>query len=216
MRKIRSYVIRTGRLTPGQRRALEEYWPAFGLDPDEGPLDAKQIFGNDNSLVVEVGFGMGDSLAEMAATNPETNFVGIEVHRPGVGHLLRLAHEKSLGNLRIYCADVLEVFNRCIEPASVDRIQIFFPDPWPKKRHHKRRLINREFAAQMEEKLKPGGLVHIATDWADYGNQIRETLSGVGRLKAVSPPRRPRTKYEHRGLRLGHDVIEVAWRKRDA
>lgn len=216
MRQIRSYVIRTGRLTPGQRRALEKYWPTFGLDPDASPLDAKHVFGNDNPLVVEVGFGMGDSLAEMAAADPGMNFVGIEVHRPGVGHLLRLAHERSLENLRIYCADVMEVFNRCIESASVDRIQIFFPDPWPKKRHHKRRLISREFGAQIEEKLKPGGIVHIATDWANYGAQISETLSGIRSLRAVSPPRRPRTKYESRGLGLGHEVIEIACRKRDA
>ncbi len=212
-RPIRTYVLRTGRMTTGQRRAFERDWPDFGLEVREGAIDTRKVFGNDNPLAIEIGFGMGDSLVEMAVDNPSTNFIGIEVHRPGVGHLLRLAREAGISNLRVYCADAIEVLEQCIQPSFVDRIQILFPDPWPKKRHHKRRLINAAFGALLESRLRPGGVLHIATDWAPYGDQIIEILSGIDGLRAIAPPARPVTKYERRGRRLGHDVRELAFEK---
>lgn len=215
-RPIRSFVIRAGRITTGQRRALEENWAEYGLNVEDGFLDPGTEFGNTRPLVIEIGFGMGDSLLEMAEDHPDMNFVGIEVHRPGTGHLLRLAKEKDITNLRVYCADTITVMENCIEPDSVDRIQVFFPDPWPKKRHHKRRLLNDEFVTCMERRLAPGGVVHIATDWQPYGEEILTLLSKFRTLKAVTPPPRPLTKYERRGRRLGHDVTEIAFEKRPA
>lgn len=212
-RSIRSFVIRAGRITTGQRRALEENWSEYGLNPEDGPLDPVAEFGNTNPLVIEIGFGMGDSLREMAEHHHDMNFVGIEVHRPGTGHLLRLAKEKGITNLRVYCADTVSVLENCIPPGSVDRIQIFFPDPWPKKRHHKRRLINAEFVRCIEARLATGGLVHIATDWKPYGDEIQALLSAVQTLNPGTPPPRPLTKYERRGRRLGHNVTELAYEK---
>lgn len=213
-RSIRSFVIRAGRMTTGQRRALEENWPEYGLNVEDGWLDPAAEFANQNPLVVEIGFGMGDSLLQMAEENPGMNFVGIEVHRPGVGHLLRLAAEKGITNLRVYCADTTSVFEGAIPAGSVDRIQIFFPDPWPKKRHHKRRLLNAEFVSRIEHALAPGGTIHIATDWAPYGEKIDALMLESGTLKPVLPPSRPLTKYEKRGKRLGHKVMDLAFEKR--
>ncbi|MEX2488332.1 MAG: tRNA (guanosine(46)-N7)-methyltransferase TrmB [Pseudomonadales bacterium] len=210
---IRSFVIRAGRMTTGQRRALEENWPKYGLSVEDGRLDPVAEFGNKNPLTVEIGFGMGDSLLQMAEEHAAMNFIGVEVYRPGVGHLLRLAAEKGITNLRVYCADTVKVFESAIAARSVDRIQIFFPDPWPKKRHHKRRLLNREFMTRIEHCLALGGMVHIATDWAPYGEEIRALMLESGTLEPVSVPARPLTKYEKRGNRLGHEVVELAFKK---
>lgn len=198
-------------MTEGQRRALAELWEAFGLDVDRGLVKPLDVFGNEYPLVVEIGFGMGDSLFDMAHANPDENFIGIEVHRPGVGHLLRRADEAGIGNLRVFNADSVEVLRRCFDVASIDRLQIFFPDPWHKKRHHKRRLVNPRFAAMAQEKLKPGGILHIATDWPPYAEDIEAVLAEVPGMARVEAPSRTQTKYERRGLKLGHKVADLAW-----
>jgi tRNA (guanine-N7-)-methyltransferase len=214
-REIRSYVIREGRMSPGQRRALIEYWPQYGLNLADGKVDPVRIFTNDHPLVLEIGFGMGDSLLEMAAAEPATNFIGIEVHRPGVGHLLINASEAGLTNLRVFNADSKDVVEQCIVDACLDRIQVFFPDPWHKKRHHKRRLIALPFVQLLREKLKPNGVLHIATDWTPYAEKIRETLRHIPAMQPVTPPARPVTKYERRGVALGHDVTDLAYQRTD-
>ena len=200
-------------MTQGQRKALETHWGRYGLDPDEGALDPGKVFGTSRPVVVEIGFGMGDSLFEMAQQQPDNNFIGIEVHRPGVGHLLNLAASAALENLRVYNADSVPVLDRCIASASLDRVQVFFPDPWHKKRHHKRRLIGPSFATTLHERLKTGGIVHVATDWPDYAENIRETMAGIPYFESVSPPGRPVTKYERRGIAHGHPIIDLAWRR---
>jgi tRNA (guanine-N7-)-methyltransferase len=213
-RQIRSWVRREGRMTDGQRRALEDHWLAYGLDLGEGPIDPVECFGRRAPLVVEIGFGMGDSLFAMAKADPGTDFLGIEVHRPGVGHLLSLVAAEGLSNVRVFNADGVDVMEQAIPPSSVDRIQIFFPDPWHKKRHHKRRLITREFAQTLSRCLKPGGTVHVATDWPEYAESIREAFAGLHQMPAVSPPARVVTKYERRGVGLGHEITDLAYRKR--
>lgn len=198
-------------MTDGQKKALVDHWARFGLDLDAGPIDPHEIFGNDHRLVIEIGFGMGDSLAETVANDPATNFIGIEVHRPGVGHLLGIAATAEFDNLKVFNADSVAVLANCIPDSSTDVVQIFFPDPWHKKRHHKRRLVTSTFAALVRDKLKPGGIFHIATDWPDYAGSIQEALESAGGLTQVSPPKRPVTKYERRGQRLGHDISDLAW-----
>ncbi len=210
---VRSYVIRAGRMTEGQRRALESLWPRFGLDVEDGLIDPIAIFGIQAPLTIEIGFGMGASLIEMAATAPERHFIGIEVHPPGVGHLLIEAAEKNLTNLRVFNDDGVPVLTNAIPCDCADVIQIFFPDPWHKKRHHKRRLISREFAELLVSRLKPGGVIHIATDWAPYATSIREVMGMVDVLVETQPPSRPETKYEQRGIRLGHEVFDLAWQR---
>lgn len=205
-RAVRSFVIREGRFTPSQRKNLERHWPEYGIDAEADPLAR---FERRQPLVVEVGFGMGDSLFESARLAPECNFLGVEVHRPGVGHLLGLAGNAGLTNLRVAVADAREVLARLPE-ASVTRVQVYFPDPWPKKRHHKRRLIQPEFVAAVVARLVPGGVLHIVTDWAAYAEWIDEVLAGFGQLTPVAPPTRVTTKYEQRGLRLGHAITEFA------
>ena len=199
-------------MTPGQRRALDEHWPRYGLDVDDGPVDVCTAFDRDAPVTIEIGFGMGDSLFEMASTQPGRNFIGVEVHAPGVGHLLIRASEAGLDNLRVFNADGIDVIERAIADGCADTIQVFFPDPWHKKRHHKRRLLGREFMARLVAKLKWGGCLHIATDWLPYAEEIRETAASIPGIEAVSPPPRPRTKYEQRGIRLGHEVTDLAWR----
>jgi len=220
-RPIRSYVLRMGRLTDGQQRAFDEHWPRFGLSQADGPLDYAAVFGRDASRVLEIGFGMGQSLVAMAAAAPATDFIGIEVHRPGVGKLLHSMEEKGVGNIRIYCHDAVEVLRDCIAPASLDTIQIFFPDPWHKKRHQKRRLIQPAFAEQLVAYLKPGGILHLATDWENYAGQMLEVLSATPGLEntagagsyAPKPESRPLTKFEQRGERLGHGVWDLLFRR---
>jgi tRNA (guanine-N7-)-methyltransferase len=217
--RIRSYVLRTGRMTPVQRSALEEHWHRWGLEYDGCELAYDAVFGRSGPLVLEIGFGMGQSLVATAAAKSETNFIGIEVHKPGVGKLLHSMQERGVDNIRIYCHDAVEVLRDCIPDASLDGIQIFFPDPWHKKRHNKRRLIQTPFVAQLTSKLKPGGILHLATDWEDYARQMMDVLgatddlsntSGVGQF-APRPEHRPLTKFEMRGERLGHGVWDLVF-----
>jgi len=220
-RPIRSYVLRMGRLTDGQQRAFDEHWPRFGLSQADGPLDYAAVFGRDASRVLEIGFGMGQSLVAMAAAAPATDFIGIEVHRPGVGKLLHSMEAEGVENIRIYCHDAVEVLRDCVPPASLDTIQIFFPDPWHKKRHQKRRLIQPAFAEQLVAYLKPGGILHLATDWENYAGQMLEVLSATPGLEntagagsyAPKPESRPLTKFEQRGERLGHGVWDLLFRR---
>lgn len=220
-RKIRSFVLRAGRLTPGQQKALDDFWPIKGLDVDSGIIDPKQVFGRNAPLVLEIGFGMGASFVQMAQDAPEKDFIGIEVHRPGVGRTLGLSTELGLNNIRIYCDDAIEVLAQCISDESVDTVQLYFPDPWHKKKHHKRRILQPDFIQQIRKKLKVGGVFHMATDWENYAEHMMEHMSaadgfinqsGQG-LFAERPDFRPRTKFENRGERLGHGVWDLLFEK---
>ncbi|MDZ7686709.1 MAG: tRNA (guanosine(46)-N7)-methyltransferase TrmB [Gammaproteobacteria bacterium] len=212
-RAIRSYVIRKGRMTDGQRRALNDDWPRFGLDLEDGLIDPQRRFAVDRPLTIEIGFGMGDSLFELAHSQPERNFIGIEVHPPGVGHLLIRASEAGLDNLKLFNADGIDVMRDAIPESCAEQILIFFPDPWHKKKHHKRRLLNRDYFTLLASRLQPGGIIHIATDWEPYAESIREATLEIESLEPVDPPARPKTKYEQRGRCLGHEVTDLAWRK---
>jgi tRNA (guanine-N7-)-methyltransferase len=195
-------------MTPGQKRALEEAWPTYGLETNNGLLDISVLFPS-GPVVLEIGFGMGDSLFEMASNNPDNNYIGVEVHKPGVGHLLNRAENDELQNLKVFAEDSIDVLKLSIPETSLDVVQIFFPDPWHKKKHHKRRLINPEFVALVASRLKPEGILHIATDWADYAESIEETMQA---WPAVPVPVRVETKYERRGKRLEHEVFDFAYR----
>ena len=220
-RRIRSYVLRTGRMTPGQERAYEENWSRWGLVHADGPLDFDTCFGRPGPKVLEIGFGMGQSLVEMAAAAPDNNFVGIEVHKPGVGRLLHSMVDEGVNNVRVYCHDAVEVLRDCIADETLNTVQIFFPDQRNKKRHHKRRLIQPEFVTQLTRKLKSGGILHLATDWQQYAEQMMEVLTAAeGLSNSVGPeqfsPRpddRPLTKFEARGERLGHGVWDLLFVK---
>lgn len=218
-RPIRSFVLRPGRMTEGQRRAMEENWSHWGLEHDGGVFEPARSFAGSGPLVLEIGFGMGQSLAEMAQAAPATNFIGIEVHRPGVGKLMHIMERERIENIRIYCDDAVAVLRDCIAEDSVDTIQIFFPDPWHKKRHHKRRLIQAPFIEQLVSRLKPGGRLHLATDWENYAEQMLELLCANPDLSNSSPTggyverplHRPLTKFEKRGQRLGHGVWDLVF-----
>ncbi len=212
-KQIRSYVIRKGRISDGQRRALAELWDQYGLESSDGLIDPSAQFETDQAVTIEIGFGMGDSLVQMAAEDPTRNFIGMEVHTPGIGHLLREADERGLTNLKVYSEDSIGVFEQCIPDESIACVQIFFPDPWPKKRHHKRRLIQGEFLGLILPRLKRGGILHIATDWEPYAEWIRELLHQHDGFVFADAPVRPNTKYELRGLGLGHSVTDIAARK---
>jgi tRNA (guanine-N7-)-methyltransferase len=215
-KRIRSFVRRQGRITPGQSKALQELLPQFGLDPLQ-PLDARAVFGRTSPLYVEIGFGNGETLAHLAETRPEHDFIGIEVHPPGVGHLLLELERRALNNVRVYTQDAVEVLERCIPDASLAGLFVFFPDPWHKKRHQKRRLINADFAKLAARTLRPGGMLHAATDWEDYALQMMYVFAACPELKnTCSPGRfserpayRPETKFERRGQRLGHGVWDL-------
>jgi len=209
---IKSFVLRQGRLTPGQTRALEMHWPKFGKSIDDGMLNPRTEFLSAGPLHLEIGFGMGDSLAEQARSNSSVNYVGIEVHRPGVGHLLMLIDDGELDNLRVYSEDSIEVLTEVIPAKSLDAVQVFFPDPWPKKKHHKRRILNRYFVDLLETKLKANGLVHIATDWQLYAEEIEALLGSMPQFNRVEAPLRPQTKFERRGMKLGHTIFDLAYR----
>ncbi|MBC6428784.1 MAG: tRNA (guanosine(46)-N7)-methyltransferase TrmB [Cellvibrionales bacterium] len=220
-RPVRSFVLRTGRMTAGQRRALAEHWPDFGIDLEAGRMDAAQIFGRRRPLVLEIGFGMGDSLLDMCRAEPDKDFIGVEVHPPGVGHLLARAAAAGIDNLRIYRADAQDVLRDCIADGAIARVQIYFPDPWPKKKHHKRRLLQPDFVAHLAQKVCADGLLHLATDWQNYAEQMRIVLeaaagwvniAGPG-CYAEPPAWRPPTKFERRGRGLGHGVWELLYRK---
>ena len=201
-------------MTPGQQRAYDAGWTQFGLEHVDGPLDFATTFGREAETVFEIGYGMGQSLVAMAAAAPGQNFIGVEVHRPGVGKLLHGMAEADVSNIRTYCHDAVEILQDCIADGCLDRVQIFFPDPWHKKRHHKRRLIKPEFVALLRRKLRIGGVLHLATDWENYAEQMMEVLGdapgyrnacGEGKY-SPRPDYRPLTKFEKRGERLGHGV----------
>jgi len=221
-RSIRSFVIRAGRLTDAQRRALDELWPRFGLEFDSKLLDLDEVFGRKGPRVVEIGFGNGEHLAALAAQHPERDFLGIEVHPPGIGRLLLALTASGLTNVRVSGHDAVEVFETQIPPDSLDEVQILFPDPWHKKRHHKRRLIQAAFVECVARRLKLGGLLQLATDWQPYAEHMREVLDACALLENVAPGggfiertrERAPTRFEQRGERLGHDIRELAYRRR--
>lgn len=222
-RPIRSFVLRQGRLTAGQQRAFDTLWPRFGIDYDARPLDFSALFGNQHPVFLEIGFGNGESLASMAAAHPEHNYVGIEVHAPGVGHLLIRIEELGLENIRILRHDAIEVLKHSVPAASLQGLFLFFPDPWHKKRHHKRRILNPAFVTELARVIRPGGCFHAATDWEDYAQQMLSVLSGADALFENSagagrytprPDYRPLTKFEQRGQRLGHGVWDLIFTRR--
>ena len=205
-------MLRQGRLTPGQNRALKLHWPKFGRAISDGMLNPRTQFSDTGPLHLEIGFGMGDSLAEQARSNPSVNYVGIEVHRPGVGHILMLADDYELDNLCVYSEDSIDVLMEVIPEQVLDAVQVFFPDPWPKKKHHKRRILNRNFVDLIETKLKANGLVHIATDWQPYAEEIESLFGSMMQFNRVDVPWRPQTKFERRGVKLGHTIFDLAYR----
>jgi tRNA (guanine-N7-)-methyltransferase len=217
---IRSFVLRAGRMGSGQQKALDELGPRFVLPYAPEKLDLDVVFQRAADTILEIGFGMGGATAEIASAQPENNYLGIEVHTPGVGALLKQIGERNLTNLRIIQHDAVEVLQQMITDASLTGIHIYFPDPWHKSRHHKRRLIQPAFVATLVEKLKTGGYLHLATDWENYAEQMLEVLSAEGQLintaanYAVRPAYRPLTKFEQRGLRLGHGVWDLVFRRR--
>ncbi|MBL8308004.1 MAG: tRNA (guanosine(46)-N7)-methyltransferase TrmB [Rubrivivax sp.] len=218
--RIRSYVVRAGRLGPGQERALRELGPHFVLPFQPGLADWDARFGRAAPRVLEIGFGMGDATAQVAAAQPGTDFIGIEVHLPGVGALLKRIGDAGLTNLRILQHDAVEVLEQMVAPASLAGIHVWFPDPWHKKRHHKRRLIQPPLVALLASRLAPGGYLHCATDWEDYAVQMLDVLTAepalvntAGSGYAPRPDWRPLTKFEHRGLQLGHGVWDLLFRR---
>lgn len=218
-RPIRSYVIRSGRLTDSQRKALDEHWQHYVIEYSDTVLDLGSVFKKAAPLVVEIGFGMGDSLLQMAAENPQFNYIGIEVHKPGVGRVLHGIVEQGLSNLKLICHDANEVMNNSFAPDVIDRLQIFFPDPWPKKRHNKRRLIQNEFIQLASSRLRPGGALHLATDVEAYAEHMLEVMEASTLINAMGSqcywpePERPGTKFERRGQRLGHGVWDLLFKK---
>ncbi|AHI64583.1 tRNA (guanosine(46)-N7)-methyltransferase TrmB [Burkholderia thailandensis] len=222
LRRIRSFVTRAGRVSTGQRRAIDELGPRFVVPYDNAQPDWDAVFGRRAPRVLEIGFGMGASTAEIAAHRPGDDFIGVEVHEPGVGALLKLIGEQQLSNIRIIQHDAVEVLEHMIAPDSLDGVHIFFPDPWHKARHHKRRLIQPPFVAQLAARLKPGAYLHCATDWQNYAEQMLEVLGADPSLEntaqdyAPRPDYRPVTKFERRGLRLGHGVWDLVFRKKRA
>jgi tRNA (guanine-N7-)-methyltransferase len=220
VRPIRSFVRREGHITPAQRRALEQLWPRYGIALGDGALDLAAVFGRRAPVVLEIGFGNGEALAAMAAAHPGNDYLGVEVHRPGVGHLLRGLLAQNLSNVRVVCADANDVLSR-VADESLTAVYLFFPDPWPKKRHHKRRLVQPVFVETVRHKLAIGGTFCLATDWEDYALQMLEVLSGVeGFANDAGPGQfadrtatRPLTKFERRGHRLGHEVRDMSFRR---
>lgn len=219
-RRIRSFVLRQGRLTKGQARALETGWPQFGVDYTSAWLDLVQLFGRaESKKVLEIGFGMGDATAKIAQTLPDHDFLAVEVHTPGVGSLLKLMQEGDIRNIRIIQHDAVEVLQQMLPDQSLDGVHIFFPDPWHKKRHHKRRLIQAEFVRLLCAKLKVGAYIHVATDWQEYAEWVLEVLSAELALQntakdyAEKPSYRPLTKFEHRGIKLGHGVWDLVFKR---
>jgi tRNA (guanine-N7-)-methyltransferase len=219
-RSIRSYVLRQGRTTAAQARAREVLAPVYGIPFAPEPLDLERAFGRAAPKVLEIGFGMGETTAAIAAAHPETDYLGVEVHSPGVGSLLNRIEALRLANVRVIQHDAVEVLEHMIAPAVLDGVHLFFPDPWPKKRHHKRRLVQAPFARLLASRMKRGAYLHAATDWEDYAHQILAVLAGEPGLEntaagfAPRPESRPQTKFERRGVGLGHRVWDVVFRKR--
>lgn len=219
-RKIRSFVLRQGRMTKAQERALEDGFPKFGITYTPTVLNLPQVFGRESApKILEIGFGMGDATAKIAQTLPDSDFLAVEVHTPGVGSLYKWMEELALTNIRIIQHDAVEVLQNMIADASLDGVHIFFPDPWHKKRHHKRRLIQNEFVKLLFQKMKVGAYIHVATDWQEYAEWVLEVLNAEPQLKntaesyAEKPYYRPLTKFENRGLKLGHGVWDLVFKK---
>ena len=220
-RPVRSFVLRQGRLTRAQQNALDNYWQEYGIDFSEQKLNFKDLFNNDNEIIVEIGFGNGDSLLQQAIAQPKYNFIGIEVHGPGVGHLIHEANTQDIHNIKIIRHDAVEVLKQQIADNSIKQIQLFFPDPWHKKRHHKRRIIKPEFIQLIRQKLTENGTFHMATDWQHYAEQMLEQMdSAEGFYNSAgnanfSPDKgyRCETKFERRGLKLGHGVWDLIYNK---
>lgn len=224
--KIRSFVRHHGRVTPAQAEAFEKHWTRYGVDYVTLPFEAADVkhhTGHDFSHVVfEIGFGNGESFIDMATASPDTLFLGAEVHKPGVGRAMNLAAERDLDNVKVWMHDAVEILENSIKDASIDRVQIYFPDPWHKKRHFKRRLVQTEFCLLLAKKLKPNGLLHIATDWQPYAEHCLEILNSMPEFENISPTQtvvdkpdyRPETKFERRGLTLGHEVSDLIYRKK--
>ncbi len=221
MRRIRSFVKREGRLTVGQQRALDELFPRYGLSLSPTPLDLAAVFGRKAPCVLEIGFGNGSSLAEMAASNPQQDYIGVEVHRPGVGNLLMQIEKRGLENLRVINDDAVEVLEKMIADTSLDAVYLFFADPWHKKRHHKRRIVQPPFVQLLRKKLKTGGVFHMATDWQDYAEHMMAVMSEAEGFENTAgkgqylprPDYRPLTKFEQRGKKLGHGVWDLMFKK---
>ena len=223
-RPIRSFVLREGRLTPAQERAFLELWPDFGVDWHPGqPLDLTSLFGNGNPVYLEIGFGNGEALEELASRHPDRNYLGIEVHRPGVGHLLLEIEKRGLKNLRVCRNDAVEILEQGLAKGSLEGVYLLFPDPWPKKRHHKRRILTSGFVQLLARVIRPGGIFHAATDWEQYAGQMLEVLTAADALFenragpgafSPRPDDRPLTKFERRGTRLGHLVRDLIFRRR--
>ena len=219
--RIKSYILRQGRATTGQQNAIDNVWDHYCLDPDK-TYDYSQVFGRDAPLIVEIGFGNGSSLAEMARANPDFNYLGIEVHRPGVARLMMLLEQQEITNVRIYHHDAIEILEKKIPDQFLAGVHLFFPDPWQKRRHHKRRIVRPSFVELLKKKLKKGGYFHAATDWEHYAKDMLSTLSSSnnGLVNASKdgtycqrPEYRPLTKFENRGLRLGHGVWDLIFNK---
>jgi tRNA (guanine-N7-)-methyltransferase len=219
-RPIRSFVLRQGRVSNAQQRAHDTLLPRYGIPFAPHIVDLDQAFGRSAPKILEIGFGMGETTAAIAAAHPENDYLGIEVHTPGVGSLLKEIAALGLANLRVIQHDAVEVLTRMIAPSTFDGVHIFFPDPWPKKRHHKRRLIQPPFLALLVGRMKPGAYLHVATDWQEYAEQILSVLAAEPQLRntvdgyAPRPEYRPQTKFESRGLKLGHGVWDIVFRKR--
>ncbi|HBR98691.1 MAG TPA: tRNA (guanosine(46)-N7)-methyltransferase TrmB [Gammaproteobacteria bacterium] len=218
---IRSFVVRSGRTTPSQKRSLERFWPQYGISYQTTPIAWEAQFGRPAPLWLEIGFGNGVQTASLAAMRPELNILGIEIHLPGVGHLLKLAAEQELNNIRLLRHDAVDVLNDCVSDNSLDRVLLFFPDPWPKKRHHKRRIVQAGFVNLVAQKLRPGGHFHLATDWEPYAEWMLEALSANPDLSNTSasndfvnpPDYRTQTKFEKRGRQKGHGVWDLLFKK---
>lgn len=221
-REIRSFVRRPGRMTPAQKEALQRLAPRYVVDYSDDTMDCAKVFGRKAPLLVEIGFGNGDSLVEWAADNLDWNVIGIEVHEPGVGHCLLVAEKSDLAHLKIISHDAVDVLSQQLSHDTVDRLNVYFPDPWPKKRHHKRRLLTPGFLDLVVQSLSPNGHLHIATDWANYAEHIDELMQADDRFELVErrahngddPLMRPQTKFERRGMRLGHGIVDWRYAKR--
>jgi tRNA (guanine-N7-)-methyltransferase len=221
MRSVRSFVVRSGRATAGQQRALAELWPKYGVEFSSTTLDLQALFGRAAPCMLEIGFGAGEALLEFATAHPEMDCIGIEVHRPGVGRLLLGAKAASLRNLRVICHDAVEVLQQQLAPASMSLVHIFFPDPWPKKRHHKRRLIQPPFVELLARAIAPGGTLRLATDWEPYAQHMREVIDASTAFVNVAADagfvarsaERALTRFERRGQRLGHAVWDLEYRR---
>jgi tRNA (guanine-N7-)-methyltransferase len=221
MRSVRSFVLRSGRATTGQQRALAELWPKYGVEFSSTTLDPQTLFGRVAPCMIEIGFGAGEALLEFATAHPQIDCIGIEVHRPGVGRLLLGAEASALRNLRVICHDAVEVLQQQLAPASIALVHIFFPDPWPKKRHHKRRLIQPPFVELLAKAIAPGGTLRLATDWEPYAQHMREVLDASAAFVNVASEagfvvrsaERALTRFEQRGQRLGHGVWDLEYRR---